>query len=139
MLALRQIEAEISSWPKISVHPHRFGGREFRLGHAEVGHLHSDGTLDISFPRAIHDALLEEHLAEQHHWIPDSGWTTFHVRGGKDLAHALWFMRLSYLRYVLRSAADPGKLLDQENAALRLSPRFASLLQRFAAVNSRSS
>jgi luciferase-like monooxygenase len=70
-------------------------------------------------------------LAEQHHWVPNSGWTTFRVRNEEGLSHALWLMRLSYLRYALKTANDPGEMLEQESAELNLSPEFRSLLQRF--------
>ncbi len=43
------LEQEMSSWPNVSVHPHRFGGREFRLGSAEVGHIHPGVGVDIPF------------------------------------------------------------------------------------------
>lgn len=62
---------------------HRFGGTEFRLGSSELGHIHSDGTLDIPFTRAVRDALLDDNLAEEHRWVPNCGWTTFHVRSGE--------------------------------------------------------
>jgi hypothetical protein len=39
MSALTRLEAEVSSWAEITVHPHRFAGREFRVGDAEVGHI----------------------------------------------------------------------------------------------------
>ena len=70
------------------------GGREFRFGSAEVGHVHAGGVVDIPFPRSIHDALLAESLAEKHHWAPGSGWVTFRVKSDQDLKHALWLMRL---------------------------------------------
>ena len=35
-----RIEQEVGSWEGVSVHPHRFGGVEFRLGRRELGHLH---------------------------------------------------------------------------------------------------
>ena len=57
---LSRLEDEVSAWPNVSVHPHRFGGKEFRFGKAEIGHVHRDGTVDIPFPRAVRDALLEE-------------------------------------------------------------------------------
>src|SRR5262249_15614746 len=41
---LKKVEEQISAWPGITVHPHRFGGREFCLGSAEVGHMHNDGA-----------------------------------------------------------------------------------------------
>jgi len=34
---LKNLEDEISTRPHVSIHPHRFGGREFRFGNAEVG------------------------------------------------------------------------------------------------------
>ncbi len=129
----KKLEDEISAWPSISVHPHRFGGKEFLFGSAEVGHIHTGGIVDIPFPRAVRNALLAAGLAEQHHWVSNSGWVTFHVRNGndEDLSHALWLMRLSYLRYALKTASDPREMLEQESAELNLSPEFKSLLERF--------
>ena len=101
MTHLKRLEEEISTWPNISIHPHRFGGREFRFGSAELGHVHTGGVVDIPFSRSVRDALLTEGLAEEHRWVPNSGWITFRVRSRseEDLRHAIWLMRLSYLRY----------------------------------------
>jgi Luciferase len=129
---LRKLEEEVSAWPRISVHPHRFGGKEFLFGSAEVGHMHEGGIVDIPFPRAVRNALLAAGLAEQHHWVPNSGWVTFHVRNEEeDLSQALWLLRLSYLRYALKAANDPRAMLEQESAELNLSPELKSLLERF--------
>jgi hypothetical protein len=46
---LKRLEEEVSAWPHISVHAHRFGGREFRFRIAEVGHMHKGGIVDIPF------------------------------------------------------------------------------------------
>ena len=135
MTHLKRLEEEISTWPNISIHPHRFGGREFRFGSAEVGHVHTGGVVDIPFSRSVRDALLTEGLAEEHRWVPNSGWITFHVRRDEDLKHALWLMRLSYLRYWLKTATDPRKLFEEESEELRLSPQFKSLLERFLPSN----
>lgn len=126
-----RLEEVVASWPHISVHPHRFGGREFLLGSAEVGHVHQNGIVDIPFPRSVRDALLAENLAAEHHWVPDSGWVTFHVGGKEDFDHAVWLMRLSYLRYALKTAAAPRELLEQESAELQLTPRIKSLFESF--------
>jgi hypothetical protein len=128
---LKKLEEEVSVWQNISVHLHRFGGREFRFGSAEVGHTHIGGIVDIPFPRSVHDALLADGLAEEHHWVPNSGWITFHVRSEEDLSHALWLMRLSYLRYALKTASDPRKLFEQQSEELHLTPQFKSLLEPF--------
>ena len=134
MTHLKRLEEEVSTWPQIAVHAHRFGGREFRFGSAEVGHVHEGGAVDIPFPRPVRDALLAEGLAEEHRWVPSSGWTTFHVRSEDDFKHAVWLMRLSYLRYALKTAADPRSLLDQQSAELQLSPHIRSLLESFLPV-----
>ena len=42
-------------------------------------------SLTSRFPRSIRDALLAEGLAEEHHWVPNSGWITFRVRSEDDL------------------------------------------------------
>jgi hypothetical protein len=132
---LKNVEQEVSTWKNVSVHPHRFGGREFLFGAAEVGHVHTNGIVDIPFPRPIHDVLLSKGLAGQHHWVPNSGWVTFSIRSEQDIEHALWLMRLSYLRYALKTANDPRGMLEQESEELNLSPEFKSLLVRFVPKN----
>src|SRR5271157_134237 len=77
---LKMLEDEVSAWTNVSIHDHRFGGREFRFGDAEVGHTHDGGIVDIPFPRAVRDAILANGLAEEHRWVPNSGWITFHLR-----------------------------------------------------------
>ena len=128
---LDELENEVSTWAHVSVHSHRFGGREFLFGKAEVGHVHTGGIVDIPFPRSVRDVVLADGLAEEHYWVPNSGWITFHMRSEKDLTHALWLMRLSYLRYALRTATDPQKLFEEESEHLHLSPQFKSLLEPF--------
>jgi hypothetical protein len=133
---VKQIEKEVLKWPNVTSHAHRFGGREFWLGNAEVGHVHTGGIVDIPFPRAVHDALLEEGLAERHRWVPDSGWTTFRMNNANKLPQALWLLRLSYLRYALKKAHAPQELFEQEATTLKLSERFRSLLAPFVPQSS---
>lgn len=128
---LKKLEAEVSAWPNVSVHPHRFGGREFLFGSAEVGHVHTGGIVDNPFPRSIHDALLDQGLAEEHHWVPDSGWITFRTRNEDDLKHALWLMKLSYLRYAVKASADPHGLLERGTRELHLNSQLKALLELF--------
>lgn len=130
-IAAGRLKDEVSSWPSISVHPHRFAALEYRLGKAEVGHVHFWGDVDIPFPRPVHDFLIAENLAEQHRWVPNSGWTTFRIRGRKDIEHAIWLMRLSYLRYALKTAAVSTQLLANEAQRLHFSPALVEILARF--------
>jgi hypothetical protein len=138
MSYLRKLEEEISTWHKVSIYPHRFGGREFRFGAAEIGHIHTGGVVDIPFPRAIRNALLADGLAEEHRWVPDSGWITFRVGSEDDLKHALWLMRLSYLRYALKTSADPRSLLELESTKLSLNSQFKPLLEAFVPTTRQS-
>jgi hypothetical protein len=134
---LKKLEAEVSAWADVSVHPHRFGGREFVFGSAEVGHVHVGGIVDVPFPRAVRDALLAEGLAEAHHWVPDSGWITFRIRSENDLKRALWLMRLSYLRYALKTASDPRRLLEQESGGTGIEPAVQVLARTVRSANGR--
>jgi hypothetical protein len=135
MHPLKKVEDAVASWPGISVHPHRFGGREFRFANGEVGHVHDGGIVDIPFPRSVRDALLAEGLAEEHQWVPNSGWITFRVRSDKDVEHAVWLMRFSYFRYALKPACDSRTLFAEATRELQLTPRFRSLLEQFVAKN----
>ena len=58
---------------------------EFRFGNAEIGHVHAGGIVDMSFPRSVRDALIEEGLAEEHRWVPNSGWIPFRVHSEQDV------------------------------------------------------
>lgn len=109
---LNKLEGEVAAWPEISVRPHRFGGTEFRFRNAEVGHVHDNGVVDIPFTRAVHDALLAEGLAEEHHWVPNSGWTTFRIRNEGDVRHALWLLRLSYSRYTSKTTSQVSQAAE---------------------------
>ena len=133
---VKKLADKVSTWPSVSIHPHRFGGKEFRFGSAEIGHVHIGGIVDIPFPRTVHDALLAEGLAAEHRWVPNSGWVTFRIRGEQGLDHALWLLRMSYLRYALKTASDPRRFCEQECEQLPLSPNFKSLLEKFIPVKS---
>src|SRR5260370_32321073 len=45
MTQLRKLEEQVAAWSHVSVHPHRFGGRDFRFGNPELGHVHLGGTM----------------------------------------------------------------------------------------------
>jgi len=65
-----RIREQICAWEGVSVHPHRFGGSEFRVGKRELGHLHDsdpdDLWADLPFTRRIREMLIETGRAEPH-------------------------------------------------------------------------
>lgn len=111
---LRAIEQEVTKWPGVSAVPHRFGGVEFRYnGKAEIGHVHRGGMVDIPFPVPVREQLVTEKRASKHHVLPESGWTSYGALnyGGKD--HALWLLRLSYLRYAMKQDPTAAEVFEE--------------------------
>lgn len=137
MTYVARLEEEVLRWSNVSAHPHRFGGREFRFGKAEIGHIHIGGVLDIPMPRAVRDALLMTGLAEEHRWVPDSGWITSRVRSEEQFMHGIWLMELSYLRYALKAAGNACAMLERRAEELHLSPEFKTLFEPFVRTSIR--
>jgi hypothetical protein len=104
-----RIEREVASWEGVSVHPHRFGGVEFRLGKRELGHLHGDRLADLPFKRPIRDMLVETGRALPHHVLPESGWVTKPIESDEDVAEVIELFRLSYERARVAQAARAAR------------------------------
>lgn len=92
------IERELLSWPDVTAGRHRFGGRAFRVGKIEIGHLHGGHVADLPFPRAIRDELVSSGKVSPHHHLPDSGWVSFHIRDEMDIPAVLALFRRNYER-----------------------------------------
>jgi Family of unknown function (DUF5519) len=92
------IVREVSSWPGVTTHRHRFGGTEFRHGHRELGHLHGSRLADLPFPLLVRNELVEAGRAEAHHVHPESGWVSYYIRSVEDVAEAIALFRLNYDR-----------------------------------------
>jgi Family of unknown function (DUF5519) len=92
------IERELLSWPDVTVGQHRFGGREFRVGKLELGHLHGSAVADLPFPRAIRDELVSSGKVSPHHHLPNSGWVSFYFCDDEDIPAALMLFRRNYER-----------------------------------------
>jgi hypothetical protein len=85
------IEREVASWEGVTVHPHRFGGAEFRLGKRELGHLH-DTWADLPFTARIREMLIQTGRAEPHK-LNVRGWVSRDLDG-----EVVELFRLSYER-----------------------------------------
>jgi hypothetical protein len=93
-----RIEQEVTSWEGVTARAHRFGGREFRLGRRELGHLHGSRWADLRFPKGIRDMLVETGRAQPHHVLPNTGWVSRQIRGEEDVPEIVELFRLSYER-----------------------------------------
>jgi hypothetical protein len=93
--AIEAVRAAVAGWDGVTVHQHRFGGIEFRLGRRELGHLHAS-IADLPFPRRLRDELVATGKAKPHHVLPNSGWVTVPMRTAADVRGVIELFRLSY-------------------------------------------
>ena len=89
----------------ITVHAHRFGGIEFRVGRRELGHLHRSFA-DLPFPRRVRDELIRAGRARPHHVLPDSGWVTVPMRTETEVANVIDLFRRNYERAAGRPVTE---------------------------------
>ena len=94
--AQKRIVSAVGGWDEVEIGPHRYGGLEFRLGKRELGHIHGDALVDIPFPRAVRDEIVEARQAEPHHIIPDSGWVSVFLRASDDVDRAIQLLERSF-------------------------------------------
>ena len=94
--AQQEITATVTQWPNMTVAPHRFGGVEYQLGTREIGHIHGDTLVDIPFPTAIRNELVESGQVRPHHVLPDSGWISFYIQKAEDVHKAIDLLQRSY-------------------------------------------
>ena len=97
MKRIDRIEQRIEFWDGVEVLNHKYGGLQFNYKRLEVGHVHSNGLLDIKFSRSRRDALIAEGLAEAHHVFKQSGWISYWIHDDESAEHALSLLRESYL------------------------------------------
>jgi hypothetical protein len=107
---VEQVISEVETWENIDKSAHRFGGTQFNLGKTEIGHIHSNGVVDIPFLKKVKEVLIREKKASVHHYSPNSGWTSFYIKSESDVNNTLWLLKISYLL----------KIRDQEILKIKL-------------------
>lgn len=95
--ATEAVVTAVGAWPGVTVREHPYGGLAFHLGAREFGHVHRSGLVDVNYSREVRDALVAGHRTGTHHVHPDSGWTSYRLRGPAGVDGAVWLLRLSYL------------------------------------------
>jgi len=96
-----ELESEFLSWDGASTSIHRYGGLQFNTAGKELGHLHSNGLLDMCFSKKMKSELLVSGRVKDHHIFKKTGWISFYIRGVEDKAYALELLRMAYLRRML--------------------------------------
>lgn len=93
---IKMLINEVSKWPEIEIHTHLYGGTEFRLFNKSIGHIHSNGMLDLPFVKDVRKRLLEENLVELHHVNQTMNWVIKQIDCEDDLKIAKSLLLLSY-------------------------------------------
>lgn len=93
-----ELETEILSWKGTSTSLHKYGGLQFNFKGKELGHLHSNGLLDVLYSRAIKQQLLDDGRVESHHVFKESGWISFYITNQSDRNYAIKLLRIAYKR-----------------------------------------
>lgn len=109
LMSLHAVETAVLAWPGVTTKIHRFGGTEFNLGKREIGHLHGNGLLDIPFPKAIRDEVVQSGAAQPHHIFPHSGWVSVYLRSEADVPGAVTLLRRNYERWRALDAERPQR------------------------------
>lgn len=94
--AQKSITEAVTSWPGVTVQPHRFGGVEYVIGKREIGHIHGDHLVDVPFPKKARDEIVAAGRAQPHHILPETGWVSFYIRQPDDAENAIFLLRQSY-------------------------------------------
>jgi len=94
--AERRICEAVGRWENVEIAPHRFGGKEFRVGRRELGHIHGDRLVDIPFPKRVRDEIVAAREAEPHHILPKSGWVSLFLRNEEDVDRAIRLLERSF-------------------------------------------
>ena len=94
---LDAIEKVVLSWNGTSLKMHRYGGVQFDVNKKEIGHIHSNGLLDVLLKREIKEQLIREGRVQEHHTFARSGWISFYIKTEKDKEYAIELLEYSYL------------------------------------------
>jgi len=95
------IETQTLRWPGISISIHKYGGMQINCSGKEVGHIHSNGLLDMLLSRNIKARLmLEDNGVEEHHSFKNTGWISFYMHAEADVELVLKLLRVGYERVV---------------------------------------
>jgi hypothetical protein len=103
-----EIEAEVLKWKNTCVDFHKYGGLQFNYNTKEMGHIHSNGLVDILLSREIKKQLLTEGHIKNHHLFKNSGWISFYVHTPADTVYAIRLLKLAYDRQYQRHLLSPG-------------------------------
>jgi predicted DNA-binding protein (MmcQ/YjbR family) len=93
---LDDIEQTLNQWPDVAVSIHKYGGMQFHYHGKEMGHIHSNGLVDILYPVSLKQKLLKQGTVQEHHLFTKGGWISFQLQSAADKDQAIALLHHSY-------------------------------------------
>ena len=91
------VEKEVLTWPDTTITTHKYGGLQFNYQGKELGHIHSNGLLDILLSRKIKNEVMQQDgRVQDHHSFKNSGWISFYMKCHSDKQLALELLEQAY-------------------------------------------
>lgn len=94
------IEAEVLQWTHTTSTIHKYGGMQFNYKGKEIGHIHSNGLLDMLLSRSVKAQLMRDGRISDHHTFKNTGWISFYICNMDDKDYALKLLRKGYERLI---------------------------------------
>ncbi|WP_428328115.1 luciferase family protein [Mucilaginibacter sp.] len=91
-----EIESKVLCWQGLSTGIHKYGGLQFNCRGRELGHIHSNGLMDILLSKKAKQQLMAEGRISDHHTFAISGWISFYIRTKDDAAYAVTLLAVAY-------------------------------------------
>ncbi|TWR30285.1 hypothetical protein FPZ43_04930 [Mucilaginibacter pallidiroseus] len=91
------IEAELMRWQGMRLTIHKYGGIQFNYHGKELGHIHSNGLLDMPLSRKQKHQLMQQHATVQdHHTFKGTGWISLFIKAEGDVQLTMSIFQLAY-------------------------------------------
>jgi hypothetical protein len=97
--ALGNIEKTVASWPGIKITLHQYGGFQFNVNEHEIGHMHSNGLVDILFDLKTKQQLLKQYNLHDHYIFKNSGWVSYYIRKKEDEEEVINLLKFSFEKH----------------------------------------
>jgi Family of unknown function (DUF5519) len=110
---IRSLARSLRKWPDVKRSRHPLGGRQFNCRGTELGHVHSNGIVDLRLTASEQADVLARGLAHRHHIAPTSTWVTFVIEKGDDASAALSLFAIPFKR-VTTPGRTPSELPSEE-------------------------
>jgi predicted DNA-binding protein (MmcQ/YjbR family) len=103
------IEKKILTWPGTTATTHKYGGLQFNYGNKELGHIHSNGLLDMLLNRQLKQQLMQQNSRVQdHHILKKTGWLSFYMESYGDKEFVLELFEMAYKVHVDKTNNKPN-------------------------------